>query len=98
MAMMVNKTEEKQTFPFKPAIKSSSLLLCFFRFCFSSSSSLNLLRKDCGDNSDELNCPKLKCKDDDFKCADGTCITNKWRCDGDPDCPGGDDERVSDSI
>lgn len=49
---------------------------------------------DCGDNSDEQNCPKNTCKDDDFMCSDGTCITQKWRCDGDPDCGDASDELV----
>lgn len=90
MVMMVNKNEKN--FSFKSLIKSSCL------FLLSLSLSISFC-EDCGDNSDELNCPKLKCKDDNFKCGDGTCITQKWVCDGDLDCAdGGSDERVSDFI
>lgn len=53
---------------------------------------------DCGDGSDEVNCPKQRCKEDDFKCNDGTCITQKWKCDGDPDCPDASDEFVSSFV
>ncbi|KAI9579386.1 hypothetical protein GQX74_004858 [Glossina fuscipes] len=81
---------------------------------------------DCGDGSDEKNCPILSCKDEEFtsilvfntilheipnedcsnltqtinlclrlefQCKDRiTCINLDWLCDGEADCPGGDDE------
>nr|CAD7424098.1 unnamed protein product [Timema monikensis] len=48
---------------------------------------------DCGDGSDERNCPVPTCSpDQDFECADKYCITARWRCDGDPDCPDASDE------
>lgn len=47
----------------------------------------------------KLNWPNFdfiaKCTDNDFMCGDGTCITKRWRCDGDPDCSDGTDEVVN---
>ena len=55
---------------------------------------------DCSDQSDELNCrtraPSLilsgTCPDDEFQCADSTCIPLKFQCDGTKDCLDGTDE------
>lgn len=49
---------------------------------------------DCGDRSDENKCPAKECPKNDFQCADKSCITEKWRCDGDYDCPDKSDEKV----
>ncbi|XP_046362255.2 very low-density lipoprotein receptor-like [Haliotis rufescens] len=32
------------------------------------------------------------CETGEFQCSDGECITAGWRCDGDEDCQGKDDE------
>lgn len=45
--------------------------------------------------SDEQSCPPVTCAETDFKCSDNVCITAKWRCDGEADCPDASDERVS---
>lgn len=35
---------------------------------------------DCADGSDEQGCPNNKCKDNEFPCTGGRCITSKWVC------------------
>lgn len=60
---------------------------------------------DCGDNSDELDCansypspqgnksPDVSvCSDNHYQCNTGECINESWICDGQKDCPNGDDE------
>lgn len=53
---------------------------------------------DCGDRSDEQNCPLKSCAPGtEFACPVGNsyhCIIAKWRCDGDEDCADGFDEKV----
>ncbi|VDM95303.1 unnamed protein product, partial [Onchocerca ochengi] len=33
-----------------------------------------------------------ECSDNQFKCNNDKCIPLSWRCDGDEDCPEGEDE------
>lgn len=33
------------------------------------------------------------CTSSEFRCDDGTCIPNKWKCDMEQDCDGGEDEK-----
>lgn len=65
---------------------------------------------DCGDNSDERGCRKLKkekpivelvkkfftvaseCQQGEFRCQDGTCISESLICNGNNDCSDGYDE------
>uniref|UniRef100_A0A6Q2Z9A5 Low-density lipoprotein receptor-related protein 2 n=1 Tax=Esox lucius TaxID=8010 RepID=A0A6Q2Z9A5_ESOLU len=52
---------------------------------------------DCGDYSDEVNCPTrlpFTCSPEQFPCTDGSrCIPKAWTCDADKDCSDGSDER-----
>ena len=47
---------------------------------------------DCPDGEDEKNCESSQCQDWQFGCADGQCIFQTWKCDGDNDCADGSDE------
>lgn len=48
---------------------------------------------DCGDDSDEHNCPPFTCRTGNFPCIHGrNCISTSWLCDGDKDCSDGSDE------
>ena len=44
---------------------------------------------DCGDNSDEADCP---CPNQEFRCNNSKCIPDSWACDGVNDCEDGSDE------
>lgn len=63
---------------------------------------------DCGDGSDEMGCPHLNestvvtttvrpatdnCESYHFLCDSGLCLNKSFVCDGDNDCPGGEDEK-----
>ncbi|XP_074652666.1 sortilin-related receptor-like isoform X2 [Tubulanus polymorphus] len=47
---------------------------------------------DCGDGTDELDCPYTTCPSHMFTCSNGRCIPQRWRCDGEADCKNGTDE------
>jgi uncharacterized protein YjbI with pentapeptide repeats len=51
---------------------------------------------DCGDGSDEADCPGLlasrTCCSDEYRCATARCVPDVWVCDGEADCADGDDE------
>lgn len=48
---------------------------------------------DCGDDSDEKNCPPFTCSSSYFPCVhERKCIGTGWLCDGDNDCRDGSDE------
>ncbi|XP_016109861.1 low-density lipoprotein receptor-related protein 1-like [Sinocyclocheilus grahami] len=61
---------------------------------------------DCGDFSDERNCPEKRkyncplfktktCSPEAFQCPGShMCISQRWKCDGDKDCPDGADEGI----
>lgn len=41
---------------------------------------------------DEAECLKRDCPRNEFKCKTGRCIPVTWKCDGEIDCTGGEDE------
>uniref|UniRef100_A0A673BR27 EGF-like domain-containing protein n=1 Tax=Sphaeramia orbicularis TaxID=375764 RepID=A0A673BR27_9TELE len=56
---------------------------------------------DCGDGSDEINCPTrlpTTCAADYFTCDNNRCISKVWVCDGDNDCGDGSDEHNCNST
>ena len=59
-----------------------------------------LLKNDCWDNSDEMDCKtkissKQDCPKDAFKCRNGHCIPMSWVCDRDNDCDDGNKTTIS---
>ncbi|KAK6173276.1 hypothetical protein SNE40_016756 [Patella caerulea] len=47
---------------------------------------------DCGDDTDEKDCPYSTCAHDQFTCASGRCIPRHWHCDYEDDCNDNSDE------
>lgn len=42
---------------------------------------------------------KTKCEDDEYECGtSGVCVLAAWRCDGETDCPNGEDEMHCDDA
>ncbi|KAI5699533.1 hypothetical protein M8J75_004395 [Diaphorina citri] len=50
-------------------------------------------RNDCPDGSDERDCGFQSCRQDEFKCHNGTCLNISKRCNNVTDCATGEDER-----
>lgn len=55
---------------------------------------------DCGDGSDEAAniCSQLNCTKGEFRCQNGPCILETFRCDQEPDCMAQDDEEGCDEL
>nr|XP_034315440.1 uncharacterized protein LOC105331596 isoform X4 [Crassostrea gigas] len=53
---------------------------------------------DCGDMSDEQNCPGNTCGPDQMTCSNGKCVPISYICDGDNDCGDFSDERNCETI
>ncbi|XP_012889401.1 PREDICTED: low-density lipoprotein receptor [Dipodomys ordii] len=49
-------------------------------------------QKDCENGSDEQGCAPRTCAAEEFRCADGRCISRRFVCDGDRDCADGTNE------
>jgi hypothetical protein len=49
-------------------------------------------------SSHTINLNLNPCHQQEFNCHDGSCVKLDWRCDGSPNCPGGEDEMGCDLL
>nr|XP_033342194.1 vitellogenin receptor [Megalopta genalis] len=73
--------------------KNSTQFLCRSGACINITSRCNL-HYDCpdGDHSDEENCDKKQCNNNEYQCYEGSCISKYAVCDGKNDCTDYSDE------
>ena len=54
---------------------------------------------DCGDSSDEPDsCPAFRCELGQLQCSNDTCLHPAQICDGQKQCPEGEDEQNCDAV
>ncbi|XP_078043558.1 vitellogenin receptor-like [Augochlora pura] len=73
--------------------KNGTEFQCKNGTCINITSRCNL-HYDCpdGDQSDEENCDKRRCSNDEHQCHEGSCVSKYAVCDGKPDCADYSDE------